>query len=337
MNREHPGADELTPFKDTIYQWPLPHRDRRALALYQFQARHNPVYARYHKLLGYDPQQISRVEEIPYLPIRFFKQRHVSVHPQEPTLYFTSSGTSGAATSRHAVYDPAFYLKGAQRHFEQRYGPLSQYAVLALLPAYLERQGSSLVYMAQHFIEQAGHPDSGFFLDDLQALSRVLTRMTAAGQPVLLLGVTFALLDLAEQFPQALGPRTVVMETGGMKGRRREMVRAEVHKILQEAFQLDAIHSEYGMTELFSQAYSQGQGLFETPPWMQVHIRRVDDPLSPARPGKTGGINVMDLANVTSCAFIQTDDLGRQHPDGRFEVLGRFDHAEIRGCNLMVL
>lgn len=337
MNIEHPGADDLTPFKDTIFRWLLPDRDRRALELYRLQARYNPVYARYHQLLGYDPEQVSRLEDVPYLPIRFFKQRHVSVHPQAPGLYFTSSGTSGGATSRHPVYDPAFYLRGAQLHFEQRYGPLSQYAVLALLPAYLERQGSSLVYMAQHFIEQAGHPASGFFLDDLPTLSGVLRRMAAAGQPVLLLGVTFALLDLAEQFPQALGPHTVVMETGGMKGRRREMVRAEVHEQLQEAFGLAAIHSEYGMTELFSQAYSQGQGFFETPPWMQVHIRRVDDPLSRARSGKTGGINVMDLANVESCAFIQTDDLGRQHPDGRFEVLGRFDHAEIRGCNLMVL
>lgn len=329
--------DVYTTFKDTILQWPLPQRAQRALELYHLQARHNPVYARYHELLGRRPEEVRRPEEIPYLPIRFFKQHQVSVHAGAPERYFTSSGTTGTATSRHPVYDPGFYLKGARRHFEKRYGPLAQYTVLALLPAYLERQGSSLVHMAQHFIEQSGDAESGFFLHDLAALAGLLRQKVAGGQPVLLLGVTFALLDLAEQHPQALGSRTVVMETGGMKGRRQEMVRAEVHERLQAAFGLEAIHSEYGMTELFSQAYSSGGGFFRTPPWMEVHIRRSDDPLSRAHLGKTGGINVMDLANVDSCAFIQTDDLGRAHPDGTFEVLGRFDHAEIRGCNLMAL
>lgn len=303
-------------------------------ALFRFQTRHNPLYARYLQALGIQAEKLDDLAQLPFLPVRFFKQHLVSVHQQAPQQFFLSSSTTGRGQSRHPVYDRDFYLSMAQKNFEHRYGSSRGRAVLALLPSYLERGDSSLVAMAAHFISLSGDEDSGFFLNDLAGLAAVLRKREQRGQASLLLGVTFALLDLAEAFPQPL-KHTVVMETGGMKGRRKEMVRAEVHQGLKEAFGQERIHSEYGMTELFSQAYSSGEGRFQCPPWMQVRIRESEDPFQEARPGKTGGINVIDLANAETCAFLETEDLGRRHSDGTFEVLGRFDQAEIRGCNLL--
>lgn len=253
----------------------------------------------------------------------------------EPQQIFTSSGTTGMETSKHFVRALDLYTKSFRKGFEHFFGPVTNICVLALLPAYLERTGSSLVYMANDFISQSRHPLSGFYLDNLSNLSENLKKLEKQNRPTVLLGVSFALLDLIEQFPQKLH-NTIVMETGGMKGRRKELTRDELHSILKSGFGLDKIHSEYGMTELLSQAYSKGDGLFNCPPWMQVLIREQADPMSYAPAGKTGGINIIDLANIDSCSFIATSDLGRLHTNGNFEVLGRFDSSDVRGCNLMV-
>lgn len=270
------------------------------------------------------------------MPIEVFKSQTVISGEFKPQEIFTSSGTTGMETSKHFVQELDLYTKSFRKGFELFYGPVSNYCVLALLPAYLERTGSSLVYMANDFINQSRHPLSGFYLNDLSQLAENLKKLEKENQPTLLLGVSFALLDLAEQFPQKLS-NTIVMETGGMKGRRKELTRDELHTILKRGFGLDKIHSEYGMTELLSQAYSTGDGVFNCPPWMRVLIREQSDPLSYAPAGKTGGINVIDLANIDSCSFIATSDLGRLHTNGNFEVLGRFDSSDVRGCNLMVV
>ena len=248
---------------------------------------------------------------------------------------FSSSATSGQGTSKHFVQDISLYQKSFRKGFALQYGEVKQWAILALLPSYLEREGSSLVYMMDDLIGQSNHPASGFYLNDFQALKQQLGELEKAKQPTLLLGVSFALLDFAEQFPMRV-EHTIVMETGGMKGRRKELVREELHACLQKGFGVETIHSEYGMTELLSQAYSKGNGVFNCPPWMKVSARDINDPLSPAAAGKIGRLNIIDLANQESCAFIATDDLGRVYPDGSFEVLGRLDASDIRGCNLMV-
>ncbi|MGB7393621.1 MAG: acyl transferase, partial [Pricia sp.] len=251
-------------------------------------------------------------------------------------VVFTSSGTTGSLTSRHYVKDIGVYEKSFRKAFFHFYGSISEYCVLALLPSYLEREGSSLIYMVDDLIQKSGHPESGFYLNDLKGLKNQLVQLEASGTKTLLIGVSFALLDLAETYPLKL-QNTIIMETGGMKGRRRELIRDELHHILKSAFGVDRIHSEYGMTELLSQAYSKGNGHFETPPWMKILIRDTEDPLTYQPIGKTGGINVIDLANRNSCAFIATQDLGKMHPNGSFEILGRFDHSDVRGCNLMVM
>lgn len=306
-----------------------------ALELFRFQAQYNPVYAQYLALLGREAKSVKSIEDIPFIPISFFKSQRVSLYREEPSEYFKSSGTGGYGPSRHAAYDLNFYDALARQCFERFYGPLPDRVILALLPAYLERSGSSLVRMADDFIRQSQQAESGFYLNNLAALSATLQKLESQERPYLLLGVSFALLDLAEQYPQRL-KQGIIMETGGMKGRRKEMVRGELHQHLQSAFGVSQIHSEYGMTELFSQAYSRGQGRFESPPWMRVLPREMEDPLSLARPGKTAGLNIIDLANLDSCAFIATEDLGKVYEDGSFSVLGRFDRAEVRGCNLMV-
>lgn len=305
-----------------------------ALEIFQYQAAENEVYRKFLKLLNNTPEQILRVEDIPFLPIELFKTERITCGHFEPQAVFTSSGTSGNNASKHLVRDLAIYRESYRRGFELFYGHAENYCILALLPSYLEREGSSLIDMAQGLIEASGHPDSGFYLDDLSRLSEKLSKLEKSGQKVLLIGVSFALLDLAEQFPQPLS-KTIIMETGGMKGKRKEMTREELHAVLKDAFGAKTIHSEYGMTELLSQAYSAGNGHFVCPPWMRVMVRQRDDPFSYTT-GKTGGINIIDLANLDSCAFIATSDLGRQHADGRFEVLGRFDYSDVRGCNLMV-
>jgi phenylacetate-coenzyme A ligase PaaK-like adenylate-forming protein len=308
-----------------------------ALKVFFYQAGRVKAYRDYLDHLGIDPGRIRSPDEIPFLPIEFFRSHPILVERKKAELIFESSGTTGQMASRHHVADASLYRRSFSEGFQRLFGAPDDWCILALLPSYLERKGSSLVYMLDHLIEKSNHPDSGFYLDKLEDLSGILRKRTEDGHPTLLLGVSFALLDLAEQFPQKLGEHIIVMETGGMKGRRMEMVRSELHQQLKEAFGLRAIHSEYGMTELLSQAYSRGEGRFFTPPWMQVNMRDPNDPLSPSGAGHSGGINVMDLANVYSCSFIATGDLGKSYADGSFEVLGRFDHSDIRGCNLLVL
>ncbi len=306
------------------------------LELFRQQYERIEIYRRYADLLKIRPQNVQRIEDIPFMPVEFFKSYDVIAAGSLPEETFTSSGTTGQQTSRHLVADTALYRDSFRAAFELFYGPVTDYCVLALLPSYLERDGSSLIFMADDMIRSSGHAASGFYLNELEKLSTLLMELNLAGQKTLLLGVTFALLDLAENFPSGTGlPNTIVMETGGMKGKRKEMVREEVHQILTAGLGQQVIHSEYGMTELLSQAYSDGAGLFRCPPWMKIMIREPNDPLSLQSGGRSGGINVIDLANRHSCAFIATQDLGKVHDDGSFEVLGRFDNSDIRGCNLL--
>lgn len=307
----------------------------QALELFHLHAAHNPVYRGFLNGLGVTADAVDSLERIPFLPISAFKNHRVLLEGLDPTSHFTSSGTTGATTSVHHVPWPSVYERSFMRSFTRAYGNPATWRIVALLPAYLEREGSSLVYMAQRLIEATEDPLSGTYLYKYEEVSALLRRSEAEGKPTLLLGVTFALLDLAEYFPQPL-PHTVIMETGGMKGRRPEIVRDELHRILKEAFRVPAIHSEYGMTELLSQAWSKGEGRYTAPPWMRVMVRDPNDPLGYLPHGRTGGLNVIDLANVASCPFIATQDLGRIHPDGTFDVLGRFDHSDLRGCNLLM-
>ncbi len=306
-----------------------------ALDVFRFQHGGCSVYRRFCDALDVDVNAVQTIKDIPFLPVELFKKHRIVSFPGDEAVAFSSSGTTGSMPSRHYIYDLGIYEKSFLQSFRLFYGNPADYCILALLPAYLERKGSSLVYMADRLIQASDHPLSGFYLDELDKLSANLEHLMAEGQKVLLLGVSFALLDLAEQHPMTLR-NTIIMETGGMKGRRREMIRAELHQVLCDAFDQKAIHSEYGMTELLSQAYSTGDGLFVTPPWMRILIRESNDPLAYLAVGRTGGVNIVDLANLYSCSFIATQDLGRLHPDGAFEVLGRFDNSDVRGCNLMI-
>ncbi len=309
--------------------------DEIALAVFHYQARHNALYREYLQLLNLQNADIQRVEDIPFLPISFFKNYSIKTGDWPSKTVFTSSGTTGDATSRHHVRQLDWYVQNTRRGFEFFHQPVSEYCVLALLPSYLERSGSSLIAMADYFIQQSVYDESGFFLYNTAELVEVVKTCMARQLPVILLGVSFALLDLAEQYQLSLN-NTIVMETGGMKGRRREMTRAELHSILQQKLGIEHIHSEYGMTELFSQAYSKGGGVFYPAPTMKVLLREITDPLSLQKSGRTGVINVIDLANLDTISFIATDDLGRLYPDGGFEVLGRLDASDVRGCNLLV-
>ncbi len=325
---------------DTQEIFSLPRGDeeafrRKALEVFHFQYRHNDVYREFSQHLEVDPAEVTRVADIPFLPVEVFKYRKVLSTATKPEKVFVSSGTSGSVPSRHHVADLQVYEHSLQRGFHLFYGPPEDYCVLALLPGYLERQDASLVYMARRLMEAGRHPDSGFYLDDLDGLAVVLDRLMSKGQKTLLLGVSFALLDFARRHPMPL-EHGVVMETGGMKGQHREMVREELHDILCAAFHQKAIHSEYGMTELLSQAYAKKEGVFSCPPWMRVLIRDSNDPLRLTGHGRAGGIQVVDLANVYSCSFLATKDLGKSGLGNTFEVLGRFDHSDVRGCNLMV-
>jgi phenylacetate-coenzyme A ligase PaaK-like adenylate-forming protein len=307
-----------------------------ALEVFHFQARHTPVYRDYLAALKTDPASVKEIEEIPFLPIEFFKSHTVLEEGLDAEIVFESSGTTGTVPSRHHVADAGLYRESFLRTFNSFYGSPEEICILALLPSYLEREHSSLVFMMDHLIRWSKHPDSGFYLDHLEDLSVILQKRNKDHQATLLVGVSFALLDLAEQHPMRFGSKMELMETGGMKGRRKELIRSELHQQLKEAFGLQNIHSEYGMTELLSQAYSGGEGLFHCPPWMKILIRDPNDPLSLLTPGHSGGINIIDLANIHSCSFLATSDLGKVHEDGSFEVLGRFDHSDIRGCNLLV-
>ncbi len=311
-----------------------------ALEVFNFQFHHNSLYNRFCNLVKADPDHIHSPEQIPFLPISFFKTHTVTTTSFEPETTFESSGTTTSINSRHLVRSVDLYRKSFSNTFKHFYGDPSGYCILALLPSYLERQHSSLVMMADELICKSGHPASGFYLNEFDRLAKVLQELNAHQQPTLLLGVTFALLDFAEQFPQPL-PSTIIMETGGMKGRRTELTRQEVHEILQQAFRQKNIHSEYGMTELLSQGYSKANGIFYPAPWMKVLVRAEDDPflVQSATNGTVinGAINVIDLANIYSCSFIATDDAGKLHSDDSFEVLGRLDNSDIRGCSLMAL
>lgn len=308
----------------------------QALETFRFQYQNNSVYRSFCDFLGKNPKNVSAVQEISFLPIEFFKSEKIVSGNFSPEIVFTSSGTTGAIASKHHVKEVDLYQQSFTIAFELFYGKASEYCILALLPSYLERSGSSLIYMADHLIKASGHPQSGFYLHHLENLKDTLLQLEARQTKTLLIGVSFALLDLVESYQFSL-KNTVVMETGGMKGRRKELIREELHHILTKGFGVPQIHSEYGMTELLSQAYSKEKGLFTTPPWMRVLIRDPEDPLSFQAMGKVGGINIIDLANHYSCSFIATQDLGKKHPDGSFELMGRFDHSDIRGCNLMVL
>ena len=308
-----------------------------SLLTFQFQYANNKVYRDFCDYLNVNPKTIDSLEKIPFLPIAFFKSKKVVSSPKAPEITFTSSGTTGSLTSKHLVTDLSMYEASYLKAFQLFYGDIREYCVLALLPSYLEREGSSLIYMAEDLIKKSDHPDSGFFLNDYEALAALLQKLRKKGTKTLIIGVSFALLEFTERYPLQVDPNTVVMETGGMKGRRKEIIRQELHQLLKTGFGLPRIHSEYGMTELLSQAYSKGDGIFECPPWMKILIRDTEDPLQILDNGKTGGINVIDLANRNSCSFIATQDLGKVKSHGTFEILGRFDNSDIRGCNLMVL
>ncbi|PWK77956.1 acyl-protein synthetase LuxE [Mucilaginibacter oryzae] len=306
-----------------------------ALQVFNYQALNNPVYRQFITGLGIDVNTVKTVDQIPFLPIEFFKSHSILSTADRVELTFTSSGTTGVITSSHRVTDKTWYEESFRKAFGIFYGDIKDYTILALLPSYLEREGSSLIYMVDDLIRQSANTDSGFFLYNHDELYQQLKKQQDKGKPTLLIGVTFGLLDFIDNYRLNF-PELIVMETGGMKGRRKEMIREELHEILCNGFGVKHIHSEYGMTELLSQAYSYGDGIFECPPWMQIIIRDTNDPLSILKTGKTGGINVIDLANINSCAFIATQDLGKLYPDKKFEVLGRFDQSDIRGCNLLI-
>lgn len=307
-----------------------------ALDVFYFQYEQIPLYRQWVDYLHKDPKQVKELHQIPFLPIRFFKEHRVLRTNVEPAITFSSSGTTGMQRSQHLVSDLSLYEESYRKSFEFFYGPISEFVVLALLPSYMEREGSSLIYMAEDLIKISNHKESGFYLNEQKELVEMLKQLQKEQKKVLLLGVSFALLDLAETYKFDF-PELIVMETGGMKGRRKELVREELHKIYCDGFGIEQIHSEYGMTELLSQAYSKGNGVFQTPPWMKILIRDTNDPLSLLEVNRSGGVNVIDLANLNSCAFIATQDVGKSFQDGSFEILGRFDHSDVRGCNLLVI
>ncbi len=310
--------------------------NQMALAIYHFQKEHNKVYGEFLKVSHHYDKPIQHYSEIVSLPIEFFKTQKVIVEQQTPQLVFESSGTTGQEISRHFVVDAELYRQSFLKGFTWFYGDPVDWTFLALLPSYLEKPNSSLVFMMKGLMEASESPYNGFILNEVENLSdRIKKAKTWRQGKVLLMGVSYALWDLAEKYPQNL-QGIIVMETGGMKGRRKEITRSQLHEILCQGFGLEKIHSEYGMTEMLSQAYSQGEGLFKTPPWLRIYFTEPDDPFSLAKPGKTGLINVVDLANIYSCSFIATSDLGRFTTNGQFEIIGRHDLAELRGCNLML-
>jgi len=310
--------------------------DKFSLEIFQFQAENCSVYKEFLSYLRVDIPKIKSINQIPFLPIQFFKSHKIVTSKDSIQQLFLSSGTTGSNQSKHYVTDLSVYEESFTKGFEHFYEGIEDYTVLALLPSYLEREGSSLIYMANYFIEKSNSPKSGFYLNNLDELQKTLLELDEKGEKVLLIGVSFALLDLVEKHQFQL-KNAIIMETGGMKGRRKELIREELHFILREGFGVENIHSEYGMTELLSQAYSKGNGIFKCPPWMKVLTRDTEDALTILPQGKSGGINVIDLANINSCSFIATQDLGKTYENGTFEVLGRFDNSDIRGCNLMVL
>ncbi|MFK8281445.1 LuxE/PaaK family acyltransferase [Capnocytophaga cynodegmi] len=307
-----------------------------SLEVFDYQFKNNEVYKEFCSYLKKNPANVHSVYDIPFLPIEFFKSKRIFCGNNTEQQIFTSSGTTGSSTSKHFVKDISVYEKSFRKGFELFYGKPSEYVILALLPSYLERSGSSLIYMVEDLIKKSNNTNSGFYLYELDKLAEILDDLDKKGQKTLLIGVSFALLDLTEKHQFQL-KNTIVMETGGMKGRRKELIREELHRILCDGFGTQQIHSEYGMTELLSQGYSSGKGIFKTVPWLKILIRDTNDALSFLPNGKSGGVNIIDLANIHSCSFIATQDLGKVYNDNTFEILGRFDNADIRGCNLLVM
>lgn len=328
--------DTFKSFEDVLYKVNDKNFEDIAFRLFRFQALENPVYKKFITHLGCDPKKISRLEEIPFLPISFFKSHAIKTGNWISQRVFTSSGTTGITTSSHEVPSLSFYLTNSEKIFSSFFGPIEDYHILALLPSYLEREGSSLVAMADYFISRSQSVYSGFYLNNQSELVDHLLKLKGErSKKILLLGVSFALLELAENYAIDLSG-CIVMETGGMKGRRKELIREELHQILCERLNVKSIFSEYGMTELMSQAYSLGKGYYNCPPWVRILLRDINDPFSFEKEGKVGGINIIDLANFYSCSFIETHDLGRKAQNGSFEVLGRMDNSDVRGCNLLV-
>ena len=306
-----------------------------AIEIFNYQYQTNKVYQNFCNLLNVTPSDIISIEKIPFLPVEFFKSQQVICGDAAFESIFLSSGTTGKNQSKHYVKDIEVYRQSFVKGFEQFYGQLTDYCFLALLPSYMQREGSSLIYMTEYLVNHSNHSLSGFYLNNYATLIETIEKLKQQKQKTILIGVSFALLDLAEQHQLDLSD-IIIMETGGMKGRRKEMTRNELHSIYKERFNVKEIHSEYGMTELLSQAYSKGNGIFKTPNWMKILIREPNDPFNLLSPNKTGGINVIDLANYNSCSFIATQDLGKTYDDNSFEVLGRLDNTDLRGCNLLI-
>jgi phenylacetate-coenzyme A ligase PaaK-like adenylate-forming protein len=321
--------------KERIFKVSASGFEELALELFRHQYHLNPVYQAFCSALKKDSSSVQSLADIPFLPVEFFKTHEVVTAfsiQHSGSRIFLSSGTTQQHRSRHIVSDVALYETSFRKGFELFYGDLKDYAIFALLPSYEEQGGSSLIYMMNDLVKQSAYAESGFYSGREYELTEAITR--TGPRKKLLIGVSYALLDLAEKHALHL-ENTIVMETGGMKGRRKEMVREELHEQLCSGFGVSVIHSEYGMTELLSQAYSKGRGIFHGPPWMHVMVRDTEDPFRFLENGRTGGVNIIDLANMNSCCFIATQDLGKIHEDGSFEVLGRFDNSEIRGCNLL--
>lgn len=308
----------------------------KALEVFNFQFKNNSVYRSFCDLLYINPVDVRNIKDIPFLPIQFFKLRTILSNSKTVEKIFTSSGTTGSTTSKHHVTNTAIYRESYSNCFKHFYGNIEDYTVLALLPNYLEREGSSLIYMVDALIKKSNKPNSGFYLNNIEELKNKLIQLNEKKEKVLLIGVSFALLDLVEKFKLPSLNNTIIMETGGMKGKRKELIRKELHDLLKQGFGVPKIHSEYGMTELLSQAYSTGNGIFECPNWMKVFARDTEDPFTILPYEKSGGINIIDLANINSCSFIATQDLGKTYKNNSFEIIGRFDTSDIRGCNLMV-
>ncbi len=306
-----------------------------AIEVFNYQYTNNLVYQQFCNYLKIDPSTIVALNQIPFLPIEFFKSHQIKTDDFKEQQIFLSSGTTGQNQSKHYVKDLSLYEQSYRKAFQEFYGCITEYCVLALLPSYMEREGSSLIYMVEDLIQRSNNSESGFFLENHQKMIDILQENSKKQQKTMLFGVSFALLDLAEKYQIDLSD-VIIMETGGMKGRRKELTRTELHRIYKDSFKTSAIHSEYGMTELLSQAYSKGNGIFETPSWMKIMIRDINDPFAILQNNKTGGINVIDLANINSCSFIATQDLGKKTSKNKFEVLGRFDNSDLRGCNLLI-
>lgn len=329
-----PEIPNLNSLSEKVFALPNEKAFRQiALEVFRHQYFHNPVYGDYCKAIGRTPQRVTAWEEIPFLPISFFKTHPVKTGEFEPLTVFKSSGTTGQTTSRHFIRDLTLYEKSFFTCFNLFYGSPENNCILGLLPSYLEQGASSLVYMVDGLIRKSNHPLSGFYLYDQQKLAETLRKLESEGQRTILFGVTYALLDFAAQHAMPL-KHTTIIETGGMKGRKKERTKAELYQELKSAFSLSEVDAEYGMTELLSQAYA-ADGLYRCPPWMRVLLRDETDPFSIG--ASAGAINVIDLANLYSCSFIATEDLGKLHPDGRFEVLGRMDNTDIRGCSQLAL